>query len=87
VPSPPLAASGLSPLGWTVAVLAAAAVLAVYLVAAAIRPYGPCLGCIGPPGKKRGSNARRWGRCRRCKGTGERTRWGYRLIQHVKGGS
>lgn len=58
--------------------------------------YGPSR--IGPhrpsqrraPGRSRrrgrGSTGRRWGRCKRCKGSGERIRWGYRLLRHIKRG-
>lgn len=49
-------------------------------------PYGPCLGCIGHPGRNRGSNARRWGTCKRCKGTGKRIRLGARIWHTVKEG-
>lgn len=48
-------------------------------------PFGPCFRCVGHPGKNRGSNKRRWGTCRRCGGSGKRTRWGARLITRTKG--
>jgi hypothetical protein len=78
---------GLSAGQWAAVICVAATVLALYLIGCKIWPYGPCLSCAGHRGRSRGSTSKRWGRCRRCKGTGERTRWGYRLIQHVKGGS
>jgi hypothetical protein len=80
------AAGGLSAAQWLAVFGVALAALVVYLVCAAIWPYGPCFGCVGHPGKKAGSNSRRWGRCRRCKGSGERIRWGYRVVQSMRGG-
>ncbi len=77
---------GLSPLGWLAVAGVGAAVLAGYLIACSIWPYGPCFGCTGHRGRNRGSNSRRWGRCKRCKGSGERIRWGYRLVQNLRGG-
>lgn len=78
------AVPGLSAIQW-LAVFGLA--LAVYLICAAIWPYGPCLGCAGHRGRNSGSNPRRWGRCKRCKGSGERIRWGYKVVQALKGGS
>ena len=73
--------------GQCAAILGAAAVLfALYLIGCTIWPYGPCLSCIARRGRSRGSNSRRWGRCKRCKGSGERMRWGYRVLQHIKHG-
>jgi hypothetical protein len=77
----------LSPAGWLAAAGIGLAALAVYLICAAIWPYGPCLGCVGHPGKKARSSSRRWGRCKRCKDSGERIRWGYKVVQALKGGS
>jgi hypothetical protein len=74
------------PGGWLTVLGGALAALVAYLGCCAIWPYGPCLSCLGHRGKNRGSNSRRWGRCRRCKGSGERIRWGYRLLQHIKEG-
>jgi len=51
-----------------------------YWWASKVWPYGPCFRCIGHPGRNRGSNARRWGKCRRCGGTGQRVRWGARVF-------
>ena len=50
-------------------------------------PYGPCLGCIGHPGRNHGSNSRRWGNCKRCKGTGKRIRLGARIWHTIKEGN
>jgi len=73
--------------GHLIAVLAiGAVVLALYLIGCSIWPYGPCAACIAHRGKSRGSTGRRWGRCKRCKGSGERIRWGYRLLQNIKHG-
>ena len=75
---------GLSAGQWTAVLGVAAVLFALYLIGCSIWPYGPCAACIGHRGKNRGSTGRRWGRCKRCKGSGERLRWGYRLIRHVK---
>ena len=74
------------PGGWLTILGGGTGVLVLYLMGAVIWPYGPCLSCLGHRGKNRGSNGRRWGRCKRCRGSGEQLRWGYRLIRHVKGG-
>jgi hypothetical protein len=63
-----------------------AVVLALYLIGCAIWPYGPCLSCIAHRGRNRGSTVRRWGRCKRCQGSGERIRWGYKLIRRFTAG-
>jgi hypothetical protein len=76
--------SGLSAIQWLAVFGLALAALVIYLACAAIWPYGPCLGCAGHPGKRAGSSSRRWGR---CKGSGERIRWGYKVVQALKGGS
>jgi hypothetical protein len=47
-------------------------------------PYGPCFGCVGHGGRNRGSNSRRWGTCKRCRGTGRRIRLGARLWHTVE---
>lgn len=49
-------------------------------------PYGPCLACLGHPGRNPGSNGRRWGRCRRCKGAGKRIRFGARVFRSIREG-
>jgi hypothetical protein len=77
---------GLSAGQWTVVIGAAAVAFALYLIGCTIWPYGPCLSCIAHRGQSRGSNSRRWGRCKRCKGSGERIRWGYRLLQNIRHG-
>jgi hypothetical protein len=53
---------------------------AVYVASCIPWPYGPCLACRGNRGRSPGSNSRRHGRCRVCKGTGERLRAGTRLL-------
>lgn len=77
---------GLSAGQWTAVIGVAAALFAGYLIGCSIWPYGPCLSCLGHRGKSRGSTARRRGRCKRCRGSGERMRWGYRVLQHIKHG-
>jgi hypothetical protein len=78
--------------GWTSleqdAVIVAAVIIAAlaYYFSLRIWPYGPCLRCIGHAGKNRGSNRRRWGRCKRCGGSGQRIRLGARLLHTVKDG-
>ena len=74
------------PGGWLTVLGGGTVLLVLYLMGAVIWPHGPCLSCIGHRGRNRGSNGRRWGRCKRCKGSGERLRWGYRLLRHVKHG-
>jgi hypothetical protein len=74
------------PGGWLTILGGGTVLLVLYLMGSAIWPYGPCLSCIGHRGRNRGSYGRRWGRCKRCKGSGERLRWGYRLLRHVKHG-
>jgi tRNA(Ile2) C34 agmatinyltransferase TiaS len=45
-------------------------------------PNGPCGKC-GGTGKNAGSTGRRWGRCRRCKGSGTRQRFGSKLVRRA----
>jgi hypothetical protein len=54
---------------------------AVYLGSCRVWPYGPCLACRGRPRRNHGSTGRRHGRCRVCRGTGERLRVGTRIIR------
>ena len=77
---------GLSAGQWTVVIGVAAVLFAGYLIGCSIWPYGPCLSCIAHRGRSRGSTGRRWGRCKRCRGSGERIRWGHRLLQNIKRG-
>ena len=74
------------PGGWLTILGGGTAAFLLYLIGTATWPYGPCLSCITHRGKNRGSTGRRWGRCKRCKGSGERLRWGYRLLHHIKEG-
>jgi len=53
----------------------------VYLAGCLIWPYGPCFACRLNRGRNPGSSHRRHGRCRVCKGTGERLRAGTRIIR------
>jgi hypothetical protein len=44
-----------------------------------VHPYAPCRRCRGRRrGRNLGSTDDRWGRCGKCKGSGERLRWGAR---------
>lgn len=68
--------------------LLAIIVLAVgYYLSCRWWPYGPCLGCIGHQGRNRGSNSRRFGTCKRCKGSGKRIRIGARIWKTIKEGN
>ena len=42
-------------------------------------PFRPCLKC-GGSGRNKGSSRKRFGECKRCKGTGRRRRLGARTI-------
>lgn len=80
------AASGL-PWWWPLAAIAALVLAGTaYYWACKWWPYGPCFRCLGHPGRNRGSNARRWGRCKRCGGTGQRIRWGARVLHTIRDG-
>lgn len=60
-------------------ILLIACVVAVWAVGLLLWPFCPCGRC-GGSGKNTGSNGKRWGTCRRCKGTGRRLRLGARLM-------
>jgi hypothetical protein len=66
-------------------VLVIAGVVGIWLIRGAIFPFGPCRACRGRRGRNAGSTAKAWGRCRVCKGTGERIRVGRRLLDWVLG--
>lgn len=66
-------------------ILAAIAAAVLYLASCLIWPYGPCVASVGHRGRNWGSNSRRHGRCRVCKGTGERLRAGTRIIRSWRG--
>ncbi len=55
-------------------------VIVAYLASCRIWPYARCLACLGSR-RNPGSNSKRHGRCRACRGTGERLRIGTRLIR------
>jgi hypothetical protein len=58
-------------------------VLAVaWVISLLLWPLAPCRHC-GGRGKNIGSNGKRWGKCRRCKGTGSRQRLGSRAIHQM----
>lgn len=52
--------------------------VAGYLIACWLFPFAACFRCEGS-GKKRSSSGRAWRRCRRCKGTGSRLRFGRKV--------
>lgn len=81
-----LAAGGLSPRDIAGLLLLAVIAAGVYLLGCLVWPYGPCLACRLNRGRNFGSNSRRHGRCRVCRGTGERLRFGTRLIRAWTGG-
>jgi hypothetical protein len=81
-----LAAAGPSARTVGLGLLAALILAGLYLASCRIWPYGPCLACIGRARRNIGSSSRRWGRCRVCKGTGERLRLGTRLLRRWSGG-
>lgn len=56
----------------------------VWVIRLWLWPYGRCARCDGS-GKNTGSNGRRWGTCRKCRGTGRRQRFGSRLVARVLG--
>jgi hypothetical protein len=58
---------------------------AVYLGSCRIWPYARCLACLGSR-RNPGSSKRRHGRCKVCRGTGERLRVGTRIIRSWTGG-
>ena len=66
---------------WALVLLAVVVGAALYLAACRIWPYGPCLACRARPRRNPGSNSRRHGRCRVCKGSAERLRLGTRIIR------
>ena len=76
-------------------IVAAGALLAAagWYVSLLLWPIGPCWRCTsdrrsaarGGKGRNRGSNSRRWGRCRKCGGTGTRIRFGARAAARSRG--
>lgn len=61
---------------WFLVGLAIAGVQAVSLY---LWPFAPCVSC-GGTGRNHGSNRKRYGECRRCRGAGRRQRAGARLV-------
>ena len=74
-----LAAGDMSARNLGLAVLGVLILLAVYLLLCLPWPYGPCLACRGHQGRNWGSNSRRHGHCRVCRGSRERLRVGSRI--------
>lgn len=66
-------------MNWVIVALIA---LAVWLVRAYFWSFAPCRWCKGKR-TNRGSNARRYGKCWRCKGSGERQVLGSRQVHKV----
>lgn len=65
--------------------LAAAGLIwfAGYLLACRFWPFKACRKCNGT-GKIRSPSGRAWRKCRRCKGTQARLRWGRHVLDYVK---
>jgi hypothetical protein len=61
--------------------------LAYYAADCWIHPFGPCRRCKGNPRKDGWINKKFYGRCKKCGGTGERTktRIGHRILRHLLG--
>lgn len=51
----------------------------LYMLHCRIYPYAPCKSCA-KTGTSAGSTKRFWNRCRTCGGSGERLRFGARLL-------
>ena len=66
--------------GTVVVVLAVLAV--IWLVRLWWHPFGACGRCDGS-GKNLGSTGKRYGHCRKCKGTGRRQRLGSKQVQRA----
>ena len=64
--------------------LAAAGLSAAWLVSRLFWPYKPCPRCITNPGRNPGSNSRRHGDCKRCKGTRRVRRFGAGHVHRIK---
>jgi hypothetical protein len=80
-----LAAGGLPARDLGGLMLMALVLAAVYLGSCLIWPYGLCLACLGSR-RNPGSSRKRHGRCKVCRGTGERLRAGTRIIRAWRGG-
>jgi hypothetical protein len=76
-----LAAGGLPARDLGGLLLLALIAAAVYLASCIPWPYGPCLACRANPRRNPGSTSKRHGRCRVCRGTGERLRVGTRILR------
>lgn len=63
-------------------VLVGAVIGTGYLVWAYNHPYRPCPSCKGS-GRKKGSTSKRWGKCRRCKGSREVKTIGSQLLHRM----
>jgi hypothetical protein len=54
-------------------------IFAGWVISLYLWPFAPCGKC-GGTGRNRGSNGKRHGQCRRCKGASRRTRIGARTV-------
>ena len=71
--------------GWWVAfLLTLLAVAGVWLYRLRRHPQGPCFACHGRRGQNAGSDEHQWGDCGLCGGSGQRTRFGARLVRRGK---
>jgi hypothetical protein len=83
-----LAAGGLhlAARSWGLVLLAGLGAFGLYMLGCLVWEYGPCLACRSNPRRNPGSTARRHGRCKVCRGTGERLRVGTRIWLAVTNG-
>jgi hypothetical protein len=63
-------------------VMIGAGVIVLYAASLYKYPFRPCAWCKGT-GRNRGSNARRYGHCWRCRGTGRVQRLGSRTVHRL----
>jgi hypothetical protein len=68
--------------GWVI--VAGAALVVGYAVHCWWLPFAACWKCDGA-GRFRSASGRSWRRCRRCKGSGERVRFGRRVWTWLRG--
>lgn len=66
-----------------VAAIVAPLWFAAYVVACAIWPYTKCGKCEGK-GRHRSPSGKHWRKCRRCKGSGDRLRFGRHVWNRLR---
>jgi hypothetical protein len=81
--TPPAATHSNHPGGLAALLLLATIWTTGYLLLCWIRPLRPCRACAGL-GKRRAPNGRKYRHCRRCDGTGYRTRAGRHLLNTLR---